>query len=380
MYSASNAFHKAVADGEPQIAMLIFKDCVFTNGDINVEDGIQFRDYFNLEKDLSIGQTPSNEISFSLFNDDRLLNSYGFGDFLATIGVLIGTNTYVQPEGVYMVTNLSTWVGRDESPFLTRNGRAVTVQPSFAVKALLGYDGKVWAFSGDGRYAVYRDSNGDNITSANPVNAFMKNKSKGWAGKGIFYNKTSRILFIYEGGERSRYEFVPLGWFTAERPNTPDMIEIDMNCNDFMLKFDVDMPEDIGVTYPTTIGNLLRKICEYVGVPLKSSSFINSTATINKRPDDFDSVTMREVIQWIAEAAGGNARIDRDGKLVIDWLHTTTQKFTESDYATFDPYWYKTKKVTKLNNRASDGSYENTTGSGDEEYLIQDNPLLKGVT
>ena len=36
-------------------------------------------------------------------------------------------------------------------------------------------------------------------------------------------------------------------------------------------------------------------------------------------------------------------------------------------------------KVTKLENRASDGSYDKTSGSGDEVYLIQDNPLLKGV-
>ena len=89
MYNASSAFHTAVAGHAPQKAMLLFADAVFTNEDINIERGIEFHDYFNLEEDLAIGQTPSNEISFSLFNADRLLNNYAFGDFLATIGVLI---------------------------------------------------------------------------------------------------------------------------------------------------------------------------------------------------------------------------------------------------------------------------------------------------
>ena len=95
MYPASQEFHQAVADGAPQKALLIFEDAVFTNDDIDVSTGISFRDYFNLEEDLAIGQAPSNEISFSLLNENRLLNEYKFGAFLATLGwmmVVYGTN------------------------------------------------------------------------------------------------------------------------------------------------------------------------------------------------------------------------------------------------------------------------------------------------
>lgn len=77
MYPVSEAFHEAVANGSKQLAMMIFPDCVFTNEDINVSRGIQFDDHFNTETDLSIGQTPSNSVSFSLFNDNGLLDSYG---------------------------------------------------------------------------------------------------------------------------------------------------------------------------------------------------------------------------------------------------------------------------------------------------------------
>ena len=52
--------------------------------------------------------------------------------------------------------------------------------------------------------------------------------------------------------------------------------------------------------------------------------------------------------------------------------------FTEN-YSEFNPYWYKTKKVTKLYNRDTQESADSIYGGGSENYLIQDNPLLKGV-
>lgn len=381
MYACSEEFHRAVANGNPQMAMLIFNDAVFTNEDIDVTSGIELNDYFNTEEDLAIGQALSNEIYFGLFNDNRLLNDYTFGEFLATIGVLVGEDEYKQVGSVTITTGIARWTGYVDYPYVRRNDIVLLSQPSFPVMSMLGYDSKVWVFSDDGRFAVYDDATGTNITAQNPLNAFMKNKSKRWAGKGLYYNKNSRILFIYEGGTRYRYEFVPLGMFIAERPKAPDVIEIDMTCNDFMMKFEEDMPrkEQLGISYPISIGNLLKRLCDYVGVSLKTGTFINSTAMITKEPGEFENATMRDVIGWIAEAAGGNARIDRDGLLVIDWLRETGQVINADGYETFNPYWYQTKKVTHLYNRGTDGSYDNHVGNGDEGYLIQDNPLLRGV-
>lgn len=381
MYAASDAFHAAVQNGNEQKALLIFPDCVFTDDDISVEQGIEFHDYFNTDDDLAIGQATSNELSLSLFNDDRLLNDYGFGDFLCTLGVLIGKDTY-QPYGNVMVTTVyATYIGNENYPFITRNGNVLFPQPSFAVRSILAYDDRVWCFSNDGRFAVYNDATGANVTSQYTLNAFMKRKAISWEGKGIFYNKNSRILFIYIDGERKRYEFVPLGWFTAERPKAPDVIQIDLNCYDFMQKFDIDMPDaaTLGISYPITIGNLFKKLCEYVGVNYMSGSFINSGAVVQEEPDDFENVTMREVIKWIAEAAGSNARFNRDGRLVLEWLRSTDQHYEATGYQEFNPYWYETKQITQVRNRDTHDCEDYICGSGSEEYLIQDNPLLKGV-
>ena len=142
MYNASDAFHQAVKDGNHQMPLLIFKDAVFTQGDLDVEEGIEFDDNFNLENNLSIGQATSNEIRFTLFNDDKLLNNYKFGEFTATIGVHVSTETYQQVSPVMINTSKARYYGYNSMPFIRRNDVILSAQPSFAVKSMLGYDGK----------------------------------------------------------------------------------------------------------------------------------------------------------------------------------------------------------------------------------------------
>jgi len=378
MYSASSAFHQAVASGAHQIALMIFDDAVFTNSDIDVSRGIEFNDYFNTEEDLSIGQALSNELYFTLFNDSRLLNNYAFGDFLATIGAKIGDETVLAFGTVRVDSASHSYVAYSTSPYLRRDGTAVTSQPAMPIDTILIYGGTVYCKLMNNAVIAYDDATGAIKTVS--VNNFMKAQMEKWEGKGITY--ADRILKIWQGTRLRTYEFVPLGYFTAERPNVPDVIALDFVCYDFMQKFEKDMPDDtaLGITWPSTFSNLFVKMCTYAGVDYVSSTFINSTATISARPDEFDNVTMREVLQWLAEAAASVARFDRDGRLKMDWLRTTSLEIDENGYSEFRPYWYQTAKVTKLCNRASNGDYDNYSGSGSEAYLIQDNPLLKGVT
>lgn len=378
MYNASQAFHEAVANGAHQIALLIFDDAVFTNDDINVTAGIEFNDYFNTEEDMAIGQALSNEISFSIFNDTGLLNDYEFGDFTATIGAKIGEETTYVSGIVNAESADHTYAAYISNPYLKRDGVAVSSQPGRRITSMAIYNGTVYCRLNNGAVVGYDDSTGESkiIHVSNHFKALLK----ALEGKGVSF--VNNMLRIWKGTNLKTYEFVPLGKFNAERPNVPYVNEIHMTCYDWMQRFEVDMPSDtdLGITYPITFGNLFVKMCEYVDVPYRTSTFINSTAQLTGRPEDFDSVTMREVLQWLAEAACSVARFDRDGYLIMDWMRDTELTINENGYSEFNPYWYETKKVTQLDNRASNGEYENTLGTGDEVYLIQDNPLLKGVS
>ena len=380
MYQASPAFHTAVANGEPQKALLIFADAIFTDSDLNVDVGIEMDDYFNTESDIAIGQALSNEIRFTLFNDEDLLNSYEFGDFTATIGARISTGTYEDDAQVITYDGDTPWRGSTGTPYLTRNGYAVASQPSFPVRCIAVYDDTVYAFGASGQCKAYT-ANGTVKTVAE-LNRFMTAKAASWAGSGFCLKTANRNLKIYRDGQTETYEFVPLGKFTAKRPNVPGVDEIQFTCNDFMMKFDKDMPskEDLGLTYPTTFSNLFVKLCEYAGVTYKTSTFINSTAVITTEPKEFENVTMRQVLQWLAEAAAANLRFNRDGQLTFDWLRNTSQSYDENMYEEYERYWYKTTKVNKLYNRNTSSGTDTTYGNGEIGYLIQDNPLLKGVT
>ena len=382
MYNCSAEFHNAIANGNEQVALLLFNDCVFTDSDIVIDQGIEFSDNFNLEEDLSIGQTPSNEIGFSLVNESRLLNSYTFGDFMAAVGVYLGQSQYVVGSGevVRCVVGNNVYTGFSNYPYFKRNGAATASQPGFAVASILCYDGIVYAFGNSGQYIVYDNASGAAVTGNHPMNSFMQNKSGEWIGKGVYYDKSNNKMRVWHGGLIRDYEYCPLGWFTAERPKAPDVIQISMNCYDYMQKFEKDM-RDVSVTFPITIQNLFIRLCQVAEVEyILPNPFINGSAVIQSRPEDFDNVTMREVLKWIAEASCSNARFNRDGKLILDWLHLNTGQVYGADrYSEFNPYWYETKRVTKLYNNDTQGSTQSTHGSGDEAYLIQDNPLLRGV-
>lgn len=387
MYPCSDKFHTAVSAGNDQKILMIFDKLVLTGEDINIDAGVEFDDTFNSETDLSIGLALSNEFRFSVFNDDRLLNSFTFGEFTATLGVYIDSSTYTNTGNVWISTTYANYTGLSTPPYLLRNGNPMSKSPGFPVVSLLAYDGKVFAFGASGQCLAYNDKTGARVDWT--LHKFMKDKVKRWIGKGYVYDggiplssvksKKSKYLKIYSDGVMQRYEFVPLGIFEAERPKVPNQNEIDFECYDRMQKFEEDMPdaETLHISYPISIGGLFKALCDYVGVPYRTNTFINSDSPISEEPDDFDNVTMRTVIGWIAEAAASVARFDRDGYLVMDWLKDTDQSYDESSYSEFQAYWYETKKIDKLCVRDTSESEDETVGSGDNAYLIQDNPLIR---
>lgn len=378
MYTASSTFHAAVASGNPQRILLIFPDLVFSNEDVDINTGVEVREHFNTEKDLCIGQVLSNEIAFAIFNDYGDLNSYEFGDFTATLGVQLTDTPYTETGNCSVVYGSDTYVGRNTSPYITKNGSAMANQPSFPVKSIIVYDGVVYAIGASGQCKRWVNGSGAVYT----LNQFMVRKMTRKQGCGFSYNSTTRIMKERNGTREKIYEFVPLGVFTADRPNVPDLIRIDFTCNDQMMKLDKDMPDAtaLNITYPATVSTLFTKICQYFGVSYTTSTFINSTATISEEPEEFSYSTARTVLGWIAEAAGSNAVFNRDGQLELRWVSSAGASMDESGYAEFRPYWYETKTIDKVLNRDTQGSEEKSHGSGNTPYLIQDNPILRGCT
>lgn len=386
MYQVSNDYKNAIANGNRQIALLCFPDAVFTNEDIDISgNGIEFNDYFCVDGDISIGKALSNELNFTLFNESHLLDEYEFGEFLAYTGVLTSKAEVLSiPDGVINIPVGEWWSAYNTAPYLKRDGVAVSSQPSEPVVCLAYYFGKIYAICGNS-YKVYNTDG--TVDSSASVSDFMLDKvRRSFRRKGIVldYIRASghRFALVYAGRTKFGYEIVPFGWFTADRPNVGSTITLRFNCFDRMQMFEDDMPSDadLNITYPITFKNLVGAICTKVGITDNTGNFINSTAQLTARPEEFDRATMRTVIAWLAEAAGSNAKIDYDGRLSFPWLISTPQRFDEHNYTEYHPYWYSTPVIDKLHSRTTANNTEHTVGSGTVPYLIQDNPLLEGVT
>lgn len=186
-----------------------------------------------------------------------------------------------------------------------------------------------------------------------------------------------------EDGASKLYEFAPLGVFIAERPNVVRTNVIDVTAHDRMQLFDIDMPSKtaLNLTYPTTLATIVQRMCAYVGVTLQSAVFLNASLSVTKEPEVFETSTMREVLQLVAEAACCMARFNRSGNLELVWFNTTNKVYDEHDYSEITQYWYETKAVDKLHIRNADSTseyVETVSGTqGKNPYMIQDNPFLR---
>lgn len=93
MVTVSTDFRNAVAAGKPQRMVFAFSNRIISNEDIDMEVGVDFHEIFCSETDLTIGLTPSSEISFTVFNDDGYYSDFEFGQFTAYLGVLLSSTT-----------------------------------------------------------------------------------------------------------------------------------------------------------------------------------------------------------------------------------------------------------------------------------------------
>lgn len=188
----------------------------------------------------------------------------------------------------------------------------------------------------------------------------------------------AHIGYFIENGAQCMYEMAQLGTFNADKPDAVRQKIINITANDQMTLFDVDMPSatDLGLTYPTTLSGLLDAMCTYLSVTPKTLTFTNSDLVVSKAPDAFKDATMREVLGWIAEAAGSIARFNREGLLELAWFSDAETVYDEHNYAELNATWYTVKTIDGLHIRSAEKSAEYTTGTDTNPYLIQDNPFL----
>lgn len=107
-------------------------------------------------------------------------------------------------------------------------------------------------------------------------------------------------------------ETINKGTYTVVNPETYGTV-ISITAVDDMYK--ADKTYDSNISYPATVGEILRDACSKCGIPLLTTTFPNSTVTVQSKPEE--ETTYRQIIGYCAMFAAGNARIDVNGYLNI---------------------------------------------------------------
>lgn len=138
-------------------------------------------------------------------------------------------------------------------------------------------------------------------------------------------------------------EVVPIGYFTIQKPIEDDEFKVKIKATDYMKKFEDNKYDGSNLIYPETMLEVLKDICNKVGVELGSTSFLNSKKQIAVYDN---TVTARTYLGYIAEQAGGFAVIGRDGKLYIKTFGEDTANFDIDLFGDFT--WGDKFKVSKV--------------------------------
>ena len=171
--------------------------------------------------------------------------------------------------------------------------------------------------------------NGDLIENSFICNRYASSTSEMEIGSAIaaevsfslnnYYGKFDNVNFegvemlvqVYVLDDDNNKHYCKLGYFTCDdAPRKKTIIEV--SALDRMTRFDVIST----ASGTTTLKALLTAICNTCEVPLATTSFPNES-TVIELPTD--KTSMRQLVAWIAQTAGMNAVINRDGALELKW-------------------------------------------------------------
>ncbi len=444
MYPASVKFHEAAQSESPKTRVLLrFGDTLLTNEDINLESGDVVKLVEDLipreEKELTIGITPSSELTATINNDHRLLDNFSFGPCTAQLAAMtesggiaysIANCMTVMRFGANQELRFEGWSSR---PYLTINGYAPTAQPPWAVYSILTVGNGVYCFAPDGEAwkATWVDgriwsmltgqtwnetaaSRWDDIQGVlvpataleswktlepkkwdemkvftwnsfidlPDLNPFMRRKAARWAAdrRGMSWNADVLHEF-WADGSYEKYEYVKLGVFNVDTPKKRKVQLISIVGHDRMRKFDVDATAFWNsLTWPISLGSIFTKLCQFVGVPQATISFINSTRMYAEKPTELEQVSAREILGWIAEAACSIARMTRDGGVELAWFTPQPVTFDDSHWFSADIAEYSVSRIDKLQVKSAQNDIGVIVGdTGKNAYVTLDNPFLYGA-
>ena len=389
MLAVSAGFLQAIKNKAPQDVRLEFANGdVINTSDISITSGgLTYTEILNGETDVIFGRAVMSELSAVLVNADGRFADFDFlREFTAKVGV------FAETSGAQIAQSGKNVMWNDDNNYTLsyevysktqiRYNRKTPSSSYFQTLYLTCNNAVSLIIYGDNLYAIGADYQ---IITAWQRTSYTSHKTitvpedypagvsaaqvREWVDSGTSVRLVDGVV--------SAFEYVPLGVFKGERPEKVRGKLINFMAHDRMSLF--DKPAEAfadGLTFPCTLGQIYTKLCDFCGVGYVSAEFPNSGKTFDTNPLEDTDYTCREILGYIAEAAGSYARMSRDGAVELVWFAPADYTVTRTDRFEMTESEFLTPSIDKLEVYNSYGDQLNSSGTGDIVYGISDNPFL----
>ena len=214
------------------------------------------------------------------------------------------------------------------------------------------------------------------------------------------------------------WQTASLGVFYFDVPTKRRVQLVSVTARDQMQKLDeiaTDWFNSIDFVSGVTLQQIYNGLCAAVGVTAdtdSSTSLVNGTHSYTEAPFDAAELTYRDILGWIAGAAGGVARFDRNGFLTVRFFEYALIGTPEEDNAIVgyavvgkarvgkqsDAYYhlnprttgagvfsidvaeYDVAQIDKLVVKSAENDFGTIVGTGTNAYEMVSNPFMFGST
>lgn len=181
------------------------------------------------------------------------------------------------------------------------------------------------------------------------------------------------------------FEYINLGgYLVAEEPEyNADTLSYTHKCFDKMI-YTMKSYENTGISYPTTVKNLLTSVANKVGIRVKETAFYNENQIIQSDIYNGLGYTYRDILDEIAQATGSIVCIDEFDRLEVRYLNETNETINEDSLkdinVEFKDKYGLINSVVLSRSAGSDNVYlrneQSIEANGLCEIKISDNQIL----
>ena len=139
----------------------------------------------------------------------------------------------------------------------------------------------------------------------------------------------TEIKFEYGLLVNGAYEYLNYGnYIVYSSEKQEDTLSYKIKCYDKLL-YSMKDYEALDVTYPITIYEYLKKLCEKIGLTMKEANFANMSRQLPSDLFNGLGYTYRDVLDQIAETTGGCICLTLDDKVEVRYINETADTIDE---------------------------------------------------